>query len=139
MTDVEARRMLGLPIGIQLHPDVIRRAWKEAALRTHPDRGGTPEVFVVVSQAAQVLRDLDGVPSAQVSSRTHQSSPAVHRSLRMISGPPPNIPPPSFVDPYYDERQRVLESMYGRLSYWGRSGDGLLHLWNSLYRKRRKE
>lgn len=139
MTDLEARRVLGLPIGIQLHPDAIKRAWKEAALRTHPDRGGTPEVFVVVSQAAQVLRDLAGSPSTQVSSRTHQASPAVHRSPHMISGPSPTIRSPSFVDPYYDERQRVLESMYGSLSYWGRSGDGLLHLWNSLYGKRRKE
>lgn len=139
MTDLEARRALGLPVGILLAPETIKRAWKEAALRTHPDRGGSPDVFVVVSLAAQTLREMNGVPSID----NHRSGPSHHspapQTLRMISGPAPSIRLPSVYDPDYEERQRMLESMYGSLGHWGRSGDGFLHLWNRLYGKRRKE
>lgn len=38
-------------------PEDVKRAYRKAAMETHPDKGGTPEKFALVKLAADVLGD----------------------------------------------------------------------------------
>ena len=54
--DTEAWAELGLPAGSSL--DGARRAWRTAALLTHPDRGGDPAAFNRKREAWETIRGL---------------------------------------------------------------------------------
>ncbi len=49
---------LGVPAGSAL--DVARRAWRAAAWKSHPDRGGDPTAFNRKRAAWQTIRGLGG-------------------------------------------------------------------------------
>ena len=50
-----ARKMLGLPIGVQLTGPEIHRAFRRAAKTAHPDVGGDEQVFRDLTAARDVL------------------------------------------------------------------------------------
>lgn len=50
-----ARRMLGLPLAVQLTCDDIKQAYRRAAKGMHPDRGGSAEAFIDLAAARDLL------------------------------------------------------------------------------------
>jgi hypothetical protein len=54
-TGPSPRDLLGLPRGFA--PDDLRRAYRRAALHTHPDRGGDPALFRAVTRAYEQLSE----------------------------------------------------------------------------------
>ena len=56
MNEVDAWAELGVPVGSSL--DVARRAWRAAAWRTHPDRGGDAVTFDRKLAAWEAVRKL---------------------------------------------------------------------------------
>lgn len=83
----KAARLLGVPPDAPA--DVLRRAWRAAARREHPDHGGTPERFIAVTAAYELLhaRTTDdprtGPPPA----------PAVHDPPATTTAPDLSPPP----------------------------------------------
>lgn len=50
-----ARKMLGLPLAVQLTCDDINQAYRRAAKGTHPDQGGSAEAFIDLAAARDIL------------------------------------------------------------------------------------
>jgi hypothetical protein len=50
-----ARRMLGLPLAVQLTCDDINQAYRRAAKGKHPDQGGSAQAFIDLAAARDVL------------------------------------------------------------------------------------
>jgi len=50
-----ARKMLGLPLAVQLTCDDINQAYRRAAKGMHPDRGGSAEAFIDLAAARDIL------------------------------------------------------------------------------------
>jgi hypothetical protein len=50
-----ARKMLGLPLAVQLTCDDINQAYRRAAKGMHPDQGGSAQAFIDLSAARDVL------------------------------------------------------------------------------------
>ncbi|MGX1320406.1 hypothetical protein AB7M17_003859 [Bradyrhizobium sp. USDA 377] len=50
-----ARKMLGLPLAVQLTCDDINQAYRRAAKGMHPDHGGTAQAFIDLAAARDVL------------------------------------------------------------------------------------
>ena len=50
-----ARKMLGLPLAVQLTCDDINQAYRRAAKGMHPDQGGSAEAFIGLAAARDVL------------------------------------------------------------------------------------
>lgn len=138
MNDLEARRILGIQPGLPISEDELKRAWKSAAMRLHPDLGGSSDEFILAGRAVAFLRSSGayGSPLASATSGQRSAHPSVRPSGLAISGP--SLPAPRQIDPGYAARQRALEEAYGHLGDWGRGGDGLYELWVRLYGRRRK-
>ncbi len=54
----ESYRVLGIDDSKPLNGDVLRLAYKKAAAKAHPDRGGTPEAFDAVTRAFLYLEEI---------------------------------------------------------------------------------
>jgi hypothetical protein len=54
MTHIEARRILGIPEG-SLTPEKVKEAYRHAALKAHPDQGGTVQDFLKIQAAYEFL------------------------------------------------------------------------------------
>jgi len=50
-----ARRMLGLPLAVQLTCDDINQAYRRAAKGKHPDQGGSAQAFIDLAAARDIL------------------------------------------------------------------------------------
>jgi hypothetical protein len=50
-----ARKMLGLPLAVQLTCEDINQAYRRAAKGTHPDQGGSAEAFIDLAAARDML------------------------------------------------------------------------------------
>ncbi|MCK1739076.1 J domain-containing protein [Bradyrhizobium sp. 138] len=50
-----ARKMLGLPLAVQLTCEDINRAYRRAAKGMHPDHGGSAQAFIDLAAARDVL------------------------------------------------------------------------------------
>ncbi|MBR0963386.1 J domain-containing protein [Bradyrhizobium diazoefficiens] len=50
-----ARRMLGLPLAVQLTCEDINQAYRRAAKGTHPDQGGNAQAFIELAAARDML------------------------------------------------------------------------------------
>ncbi len=50
-----ARRMLGLPLAVQLTCDDINQAYRRAAKGKHPDHGGSAQAFIDLAAARDIL------------------------------------------------------------------------------------
>lgn len=50
-----ARKMLGLPLAVQLTCDDINQAYRRAAKSVHPDQGGNAQAFIDLAAARDVL------------------------------------------------------------------------------------
>jgi hypothetical protein len=50
-----ARKMLGLPLAVQLTCDDINQAYRRAAKGVHPDQGGSAQAFIDLAAARDVL------------------------------------------------------------------------------------
>ena len=50
-----ARKMLGLPLAVQLTCEDINKAYRRAAKGTHPDQGGSAQAFIDLAAARDVL------------------------------------------------------------------------------------
>ncbi|BAL74855.1 hypothetical protein S23_16380 [Bradyrhizobium cosmicum] len=50
-----ARRMLGLPLAVQLTCEDINQAYRRAAKSTHPDHGGNAQAFIDLAAARDIL------------------------------------------------------------------------------------
>jgi hypothetical protein len=50
-----ARKMLGLPLAVQLTCDDINQAYRRAAKGKHPDQGGSAEAFIDLAAARDIL------------------------------------------------------------------------------------
>ena len=50
-----ARKMLGLPLAVQLTCEDINQAYRRAAKGMHPDRGGSAEAFIDLAAARDIL------------------------------------------------------------------------------------
>ena len=133
MESSRARLILGIPDGSALSALKIKSAWREAAARTHPDRGGRAEDFVLACEAYKRLEaDLLSPSPLQPLSRQSDRRPP----LRLGGPPPPVQRAPLRVDPNYFEDQALLEAAFGQLGYWRRTGDGLTELWHKMWGKR---
>lgn len=133
MESSRARLILGLPDSSALSSMQIKSAWREAAARTHPDRGGRAEDFVLACEAYKRLEaDLLSPPPLQPLSR----QPVRRPPLRLGGPSSPGRRAPSRVDPAYLQDQALLEAAFGQLGYWGRTGDGLTELWHKMWGKR---
>ncbi len=132
MTDEEARRILGLTQGIHLGRNRIKRAWKAAAISTHPDRGGTAEAFSRASEAAKLINQLGGVPRHLAPTGVPPKRP----SMQLLGPMRPRPRERRSLDPGYWSRQRDLESFYGNLGNYGR--DGFIRTWYLWHGRRRK-
>jgi hypothetical protein len=133
MESSRARLILGLPDGYPLSAVQIKSAWRDAAVRTHPDHGGRPEDFVLACEAYKRLESELLAPSPlQPPLRQPDRRPRLR-----LSGPSVPAPrPPTPVDPNYFRDQALLEAAFGQLGYWGRTGDGLTQLWHNMWGKR---
>lgn len=50
-----ARRMLGLPLAVQLTCEDINQAYRRAAKGKHPDQGGSAQAFIDLAAARDIL------------------------------------------------------------------------------------
>ncbi|TYO63505.1 J domain-containing protein [Bradyrhizobium hipponense] len=50
-----ARRMLGLPLAVQLTCEDINQAYRRAAKGRHPDQGGSAQAFIELAAARDIL------------------------------------------------------------------------------------
>ena len=50
-----ARKMLGLPLAVQLTCEDINRAYRRAAKDMHPDHGGSAQAFIDLAAARDIL------------------------------------------------------------------------------------
>jgi hypothetical protein len=50
-----ARKVLGLPLAVQLTCEDINRAYRRAAKDMHPDHGGSAEAFIDLAAARDIL------------------------------------------------------------------------------------
>jgi hypothetical protein len=50
-----ARKMLGLPLAVQLTCEDINQAYRRAAKGMHPDQGGSAEAFINLAAARDIL------------------------------------------------------------------------------------
>lgn len=50
-----ARKMLGLPLAVQLTCEEINQAYRRAAKGTHPDHGGSAQAFIELAAARDIL------------------------------------------------------------------------------------
>lgn len=50
-----ARKMLGLPLAVQLTCEDINQAYRRAAKGLHPDQGGSTEAFIDLAAARDIL------------------------------------------------------------------------------------
>ncbi|QPF93310.1 J domain-containing protein [Bradyrhizobium commune] len=50
-----ARKVLGLPLAVQLTCDEIQQAYRRAAKGMHPDQGGSSEAFINLAAARDIL------------------------------------------------------------------------------------
>lgn len=132
MESRQARAILGFPEDLRFSSDQLKSAWREAAARTHPDRGGRAEDFVLVCEAFKHLESDLLLGSSFVPAR---QQPVPRPSLR-LSGPASVRRSPSQADPGYLQDQALLEAAFGQLGYWGRTGDGLAGLWRQMWGKR---
>lgn len=49
------QKVLGIPIGQRLNKTILMNAYKKAAIKSHPDKGGSKEAFIAVQQAKDYL------------------------------------------------------------------------------------
>ncbi|PDT89930.1 molecular chaperone DnaJ [Bradyrhizobium sp. Y36] len=54
-TEDRARKLLGLPLSVQLTCEDINQAYRRAAKGMHPDRGGSTQAFIDLAAARDVL------------------------------------------------------------------------------------
>ena len=54
-SEERARRLLGLPLSVQLTCEDINQAYRRAAKGMHPDHGGSAEAFIDLAAARDVL------------------------------------------------------------------------------------
>jgi hypothetical protein len=54
-TEDRARKMLGLPLAVQLTCEDINQAYRRAAKGLHPDHGGSAQAFIDLAAARDVL------------------------------------------------------------------------------------
>jgi hypothetical protein len=128
MNEKQARWLLDISAATPLSQATLKRAWKRAALKTHPDRGGDAEAFLAVAEAAQVLQRLiGGGPSVEV--RVGSSGVGVRP---MLAGPAPRQRARLHPSGRYLAEQAELESLYGSLGEYGR--DGLLRAYYQIMR-----
>lgn len=45
------QKILGIPMGQRLNKTLLMTAYKKAAIKSHPDKGGSKEAFIAVQQA----------------------------------------------------------------------------------------
>jgi hypothetical protein len=138
MTSDEARLVLGLSATAPLRLEDIKSAWREAALKSHPDRGGSSAQFVSACLALECLKsDVErGVaPAPGRGLRPQGRAPALAPRLLpgAVAAPVRRV---SASDPNYLNEQALLEEAYGQLGYWGRSGQGLGLLWSKMWGRR---
>ena len=50
------REVLGIPSGATASADLVEKAFRQLALKYHPDRGGDPEKFQAIAQARDAAR-----------------------------------------------------------------------------------
>lgn len=49
------QKVLGIPMGQRLNKTILMNAYKKAAIKSHPDKGGSKEAFIAVQQAKDYL------------------------------------------------------------------------------------
>ena len=105
--------------------DEAKRAWRSAAMRAHPDRGGSSDAFVQVQSAMEAI--VEALARPQTASGANYDRPrhgATYGDRLVLGGP---VSPQSLWQPPVDLRawwreQAMLELGMGRLGYWTREG-----------------
>jgi curved DNA-binding protein CbpA len=135
MTSEEARLVLGFSATASLRLEDIKSAWRDAAFKSHPDRGGSSAQFVSACLALERLKsdvERGAAPSPGRGPRPQGRAPAP--APRLLSGAvAAPVRRASASDPNYLSDQALLEEAYGQLGYWGRSGQGLGLLWSRMW------
>jgi len=117
-----------LALGLSQMPssaDEAKRAWRSAAMRAHPDRGGSHAAFVQVQQAMETVVDALSMPaSSPTPSYDRPRHGATYGDRLVLSGP---VAPPMVRQPLVDLRtwwreQAMLELGLAGLGYWTREG-----------------
>ncbi len=113
-----------LALGLSQMPssaDEVKRAWRAAAMRAHPDRGGSSAAFVQVQSAMEAVIEAMAAPASGYV-RSRHGAPLSDRLV--LSGP---VAPPVVRQPLVDLRtwwreQAMLELGLAGLGYWTREG-----------------
>ena len=98
----------------------LTRAWRGAAMRHHPDLGGSDDRFRAAREAYETLIEL-GSGSFEIQDagpRTAQRDRA--RASSLLGGPASLVKAP--VSPGYYVEQQHLEAVYGSRGVWNRCG-----------------
>lgn len=120
----DALSVLGLS-QIPSSADEAKRAWRAAAMRTHPDRGGSQAAFVQAQAAMETIIDALEHPYASTSSvGDRPRHGATYTDRLVLSGPVSPQPlwqPPVDLRAWWRE-QAMLELGLGSLGHWTREG-----------------
>lgn len=52
------QKVLGIPLGQKMNKTILMKAYKNAAIKAHPDKGGSKEAFIKVQQAKEFLEKI---------------------------------------------------------------------------------
>ncbi|OLM28417.1 hypothetical protein Ae717Ps2_6476 [Pseudonocardia sp. Ae717_Ps2] len=81
-----AAALLGVPVDAS--PELLRTAWRAAARHAHPDQGGTPDRFIALTSAYELLTTPPASTPAQATPPTpHPDTPGPAAGRTDITGP----------------------------------------------------
>jgi hypothetical protein len=120
METYDALRVLGLS-QVPASADEVKRAWRAAAMRTHPDRGGSSSAFVQTQAAMEAVIEAMTTPASGYAIPRH-GAPLGDRLA--LPGP---VAPPVIYQPLVDLRtwwreQAMLELGLAGFGHWTREG-----------------
>lgn len=84
MTVAEARKLLGIDFDTRLTPEVLKKAYRSASMRAHPDRGGTNAEMQKVNAAFEMLQNTTGGDTG-LSAKEAMEERARNMALRLLN------------------------------------------------------
>lgn len=99
----------------------IKRAWRQAAFRAHPDRGGSQEAFTRLQDAMEVVIERMAHPPSGYGPARHGTTYSDRLALGGPVSPAPIWSPPVDLRTWWRD-QAMLELNLAGLGHWTREG-----------------
>lgn len=80
-----AKKVLDIPEGTEITETVLKDAYRKAALKTHPDKGGSVEAFDAVTDAYNLLKGTTKVTVTSPTTNTKTSAAVKPASITSVS------------------------------------------------------